>query len=81
MHSFIILLLMIFVVLISTRKVNAGEDKLIKDNIYNGKSLEVIKFNTKARLLSQIENNELDQAEDNLKKLRILDDKEEELVI
>jgi len=77
---FFIILTIIFNVTSDTK---ADKEKLVR-NISNEEELqkiEVVRFNTKAKLISQIKKDELNSAESSLRKLQMLDDKEEKLLV
>ena len=84
MSNLLIILLVVFIaVLTVASKAKADREKCETRNNREAElqKLEVVRFNTRARLINQIEAGKLDRAESNLRKLQMLGDKEEELLV
>ena len=79
----IIVFIILTIIFNVTSDIKADKEKLVR-NIGNEEELQktaVVRFNTKAKLISQIEKDELNSAKSSLRKLQMLDVKEEELLI
>ena len=84
MNNLLIILLVVFItVLTVASKAKADREKCKSRNNREAElqKLEVVRFNTRAKLISQIEKDELNSAESSLRKLQMLDVKEEELLV
>ena len=84
MSNLLIILLVVFIaVLTVASKAKADREKCEtrKNREAELQKLEVVRFNTRAKLISQIEKDELNSAESSLRKLQMLDVKEEELLV
>ena len=84
MSNLLIILLVVFIaVLTVASKAKADREKCETRNNREAElqKLEVVRFNTRARIINQIEVGDLERAESNLRKLKMLDVKEEELLV
>ena len=84
MINVLIILLVVFIaVLTVASKAKADREKCKAKNNREAElqKLEVVRFNTRARIINKIKAGKLDSAESSLRKLQMLDDKEEELLV
>ena len=84
MNNLLIILLVVFIAVLTVAaksKADRDECKAKNNREAELQKLEVVRFNTRARLINQIEAGKLDRAESNLRKLQMLGDKEEELLV
>jgi len=81
--SLIILLVILIAVMTIAAKVKTDRDnrEIESNKEIDLQKLEIVRFNTRARLINQIEAGKLIRAESNLRKLKRLNDKEKELLV